>query len=125
MSEPNVEQYKPYIEGWRRRLRLEREAAQRRQQQALADAQRVAQFLAERYHVRRVILFGSLVKERFERDSDIDLAVEGLDPAEYFHAWAEVRELTHIPVDLKPLESCYDYFRQRINEEGVVLYEAT
>lgn len=75
--------------------------------------------------MRRVILFGSLVKERFERDADIDLAVEGLDPTEYFHAWAEVSELTDISVDLKPLERCYDHCRQRINQEGVVLYEAT
>lgn len=75
--------------------------------------------------MRRVILFGSVVKDRLQLDSDIDLAVERLDPAEYFHALAEVRELTDIPVDLKPLESCYGYFQRRIKAEGVALYEAT
>ena len=115
--------YEPYIEGWRRRLRLEREALRRRKEQALADARRIAQFLADHYDVRRVILFGSLARGEFRFDSDIDLAVEGLAPARYFRALADTVDLTDVPVDLKPLEDCHELIRQRIREQGVVLYE--
>ena len=33
--------------------------------------------LAEKYHIQKVILFGSRARGDFKRTSDIDLAVEG------------------------------------------------
>ena len=34
-------------------------------------------YLAEKYHIQKVILFGSRARGDFKRTSDIDLAVEG------------------------------------------------
>ena len=57
-------------------------------------ARRIARSLRERFGGRvKVFLFGSLTDpDRFAHDSDIDLAVEGLSPTEYWDAWALAEE---------------------------------
>ena len=44
--------------------------------------------LAEKYHIQKVILFGSRARGDFKRTSDIDLAVEGGE-VESFANWKE------------------------------------
>lgn len=117
------ERFASYVAGWKRR-RAEEEAADRRYRaKAREAAQRAAQLLADRYGVRRVTLFGSLLDDRFGRGSDIDLAVEGLEPARFFRADAQLAQEIEVPVDLKLLSDCPELLRQRIAQEGKVLYE--
>ncbi len=85
-------------------------------------ARRAAGLLAERYGVRKVILFGSLAWRRPRLASDIDLAVEGLAPERFFRADAELAREIPIPVDLKLLGECPPMLRRRIETEGVVLH---
>jgi len=60
-------------------------------ERAFRVAQVAAQLLRERYGVSRVRVFGSLVHaERFHEGSDIDLAVEGLEAADYWEAVTSV-----------------------------------
>ncbi|KKM12436.1 hypothetical protein SY88_04225 [Clostridiales bacterium PH28_bin88] len=93
---------------------------------ALAAAERAACRIGREFDVRRVILYGSLVHEpdRFYEESDIDLAVEGLEPGDFFAAWrlAET-EAGGFPVDLTLLEEVKSWLKERIIVEGRVLYD--
>lgn len=122
-TEDRDDRFASYVVGWRRR-RAEQEAADRRYRaKAREEARRAARLLADHYGVRRVTLFGSLLGDRCKQGSDIDLAVEGLDPARFFRADAHLAREIEVPVDLKLLGDCPELLRQRIAEEGEVLYE--
>lgn len=110
-TEDRGERFASYIAGWRRR-RAQEEATDRRYRvKARREAQCAAQLLAEHYGVRRVTLFGSLLGDRFKQGSDIDLAVEGLDPARFFRADAHLAREIGVPVDLKLLRDCPELLR--------------
>jgi predicted nucleotidyltransferase len=84
---------------------------------ALASAQACAELLKSSFGARRVIPFGSLVGQGLWHDrSDIDLAVEGLSPADYFRALSTCWELLPqgIKLDLEPLEEPRPELRARI-----------
>jgi len=114
--------YAPYVEAWRQRLAAEREAAEAGRAAAMEEARRAAKILIDRYGVTRVVLFGSLAWRRFGPTSDIDLAVEGLDPRRFFRADAELAREISRPVDLKDLADCPPLLRGRIEEEGTTLH---
>ena len=65
------------------------------------------------------MVFGSLVKDRFNLDSDIDVSAEKIPPERDFEAVARVNDLSSRWVDLKPLEDLEPYFRERILTTGV------
>lgn len=113
----------PYIEAWKRRIAA-REAADRKfAGEAMEVAREAAGRLVEGFGVERVILFGSLAGwRRFRRDSDIDLAVDGLAPQPFIRADADLAWHLSAPIDLKLLDDCPSLLRQRIEEEGVVLH---
>ena len=67
----------------------------------------------------RVWLYGSLASDRFRVDSDVDIAVEGLEPALQFRAIAHLSGLLRVPVDLLRWEDAPDSLKERILEEGV------
>lgn len=116
-------QYATYIEGWKRRREKEEQELNALREVALVKAQKAADFLAQRYKVKKVILFGSLVTQRYKRDSDIDLAVEGLEKQLYFKALTEVERVVNSTVDIKPLEEAKGFFLEQINKKGRVLFE--
>lgn len=98
--------------------REERYAALRRQAFRLGGA------LREAFGSRtRVYLFGSLLDiDRYRDASDIDLAVEGLDPAEYWEALRIVDEISEgASVDLVRLETAAEGLRTVVRHEGEVL----
>ena len=49
------------------------------------------------------------------------LAVEGIEPAQFFYALADLNALAPSRVDLKPLESLEVHFKQRVLSTGEVL----
>lgn len=71
----------------------------------------------------RVYLFGSLLEPlRFRLDSDIDLAVEGLSPSEYWEALALVEpDAPGARIDLVRLESASAALRDVVRSEGELL----
>jgi uncharacterized protein len=112
-----------YIDYWR-----DRQARQKRQHQQLATQARqevglIADLLVKQYDVQRIVLFGSLVRDRFVAESDIDLAVEGLPSASYFEILALVNQLASRWVDLKRWEDLYPHFQSRVIDTGEVIYE--
>ena len=112
-----------YIAYWKKQQAIRRHENQALADEARQDLGRIVQHLRDEYGVERVILFGSLAKNKFTSTSDIDLAVAGLAPENFFEAYAHVNRLTQFQVDLKPLESLTPHFYRRVLEQGEILYE--
>lgn len=88
---------------------------------------RVAEF-CRRYHIRRLSLFGSVLREDFRPDSDVDMLVEfepGHEPGFFGLARME-RELSGLlggrKVDLRTPEDLSRYFRDEVLAEAEVRY---
>lgn len=116
----------PYVAAWRERRQLEQEQLARRLQVGRKAAVRCAEFLAKRYAVRRVYLFGSMLGNTLvHQRSDIDLAVVGLSAEQYVRALADIWDLLPpgFEVDLVPLEDAFPEMIERIRTEGEVLYD--
>jgi predicted nucleotidyltransferase len=106
---------------WRR---LQSERLARGQARAAALRQHLPaarRLLVERYGARRVVLFGSLARGDVTERSDVDLAVEGLDPAGCFTALADLIGLFDTPVDLVEIERAGPSMLARLQFEGIEL----
>lgn len=119
------EDWAPYIEALSRRpappeLSPEEE---RERKQLLTRVRQAAAMLKSRFAARRVILFGSLAHASwFVRDSDVDLAIEGLASEDYWQAWRLVEEIMgDRPVDLIEIETAGESLRRAIERYGVEL----
>ncbi|MBN1421400.1 MAG: nucleotidyltransferase domain-containing protein [Planctomycetes bacterium] len=67
-------------------------------------------------------LFGSLaVGSHFRGSSDIDLAVEGLEPDRIFLAVGRALGISEFDIDIKPFERMPKEWQERIRAEGEVL----
>jgi predicted nucleotidyltransferase len=81
-----------------------------------------------RHHIRRLALFGSVLREDFSPASDIDVLVEferGRVPGlRFFRIEAELSELLGRKVDLQTPQFLSPYFRDRVLEEAEVQYDA-
>lgn len=119
------EQWQSYIDAARHRVaRPATTAAEQTERQRLLDRVRqVATELKKRFEVRRVILFGSLANaDWFTPDSDIDLAVEGLNADFYWQAWRLAEDIVDTrPVDFIELETAKESLRQAILRYGIEL----
>lgn len=113
---------KKYIDYWRNRQIRENQYHKKLADQARQEAKLIVDFLVQQYNVQRVILFGSLTRNRFVAESDIDLAVEGLSATNYFEILAQVNRLSSRWVDLKLWQDLEPYFQSRVLETGEVLY---
>ena len=83
---------------------------------------KLATLLREQFGAEQVKVFGSLIdKDRYTRWSDIDLAVWGIAPEQYYKAVGAVNDLSaDIRVDLVDLRSCNSAtLEQIIEEEGI------
>lgn len=90
------------------------------QHEAREWATRCAAVLRHRFGARRVIPFGSVVGVgTWHAGSDLDLAVEGIAPEQFFRAWAALRQLLPpgLEVDLVDLEQAGEALRARILRE--------
>ena len=79
--------------------------------------------LAQKYHIEKVILFGSRARGDYKRVSDIDLAVQGGD---ILHFALDVEEETSTPLkyDVVNLDkNVQTELREIIEREGKILYE--
>jgi predicted nucleotidyltransferase len=74
--------------------------------------------LDKKYHWDEVYLFGSVAqKGKFRRNSDIDIAVRGLDKLEHYAFIGEISDLLNKRVDVILLEECH--FADSIRERGI------
>jgi hypothetical protein len=90
-----------------------------------ADALAVA---CRRHAVRRLCAFGSVLRDDFGAESDIDLLVEfeaGRTPGfGFFRLQEELARLFGRPVDLNTRASLSPYFRDRVLHEARDVYVA-
>lgn len=83
--------------------------------------------LCRRYHVRRLALYGSVLREDFGPESDVDVLVE-FEPSHtpgfaFARLQRELSELLGFPVDLHTYRSLSRYFRDEVSRQSKVLYE--
>ena len=81
-----------------------------------------------RNHIRRLALFGSVLRDDFRRDSDVDALVE-FEPGHmpglaFFRMQRELSALLGRTVDLNTAQDLSPYFRDQVLSEAEVLYDA-
>ena len=90
-------------------------------QQALAE-------FCQRNRIRRLALFGSILRDDFRLDSDVDVLVEfepGSTPGlAFFTMEAELSNILGRKVDLNTPGFLSKYFRDEVLREAEVLYAA-
>jgi predicted nucleotidyltransferase len=92
------------------------------------DRERLAEF-CRRNHVRRLALFGSVLRDDFRPDSDVDVLVE-FEPGHipglrFFGLERELSEILGRRVDLNTPSFLSPYFRHRVLAEAEVQYVAS
>lgn len=90
------------------------------------DRETIADF-CHRNHIRKLALFGSVLREDFRPDSDVDILVEFLPDARVslFKMAAMERELSEVigrKVDLRTPGDLSRYFRQEVLDEAEVQF---
>jgi len=88
---------------------------------------RLAEFCRQ-HHIRRLSLFGSVLRDDFRPGSDVDVLVEfepGRAPGlEFFRMEQELSELLGCRVDLNTPGFLSPYFREQVLAEAQVQYAA-
>lgn len=86
---------------------------------------KIADF-CQRYHIQRLAIFGSALREDFSADSDVDILVEfqkGREPGfAFFGMQDELTELLGRKVDLHTPNFLSRYFRDEVIENAEVQY---
>ncbi|MBI4499173.1 MAG: nucleotidyltransferase family protein [Chloroflexi bacterium] len=92
-------------------------------EQAIAD-------FCRKHHIRRLAFFGSVLRDDFRPDSDIDVLVE-FEPGQvpgFFGLVGMEEELTVLfggrKVDLRTPGELSRYFRQKVLDSAVAVYDA-
>ncbi len=78
------------------------------------------QEISKKYHVKRVLLFGSSINPVTE-SHDIDIAVEGVAPEDFFKYYGDLMLKLSKPVDLIDLSES-SKFVELILQEGVLIH---
>ena len=91
------------------------------------DREKLAEF-CRRNHIRKLALFGSVLRENFRPDSDVDVLVE-FEPGHvpglrFFGLEKELSEILGRKVDLNTASFLSPYFRSRVLAEAEVQYVA-
>ena len=91
------------------------------------DRQKIAEF-CRRHHIRKLALFGSVLRDDFGPDSDVDVLVEfetGHVPGlAFFDIEAELSQILGRNVDLSTLQFLSRYFRDEVLNEAEEQYVA-
>jgi len=84
--------------------------------------------LCRRYHIRRLAIFGSVLRGELRPDSDIDVLVEfeeGRTPGfAFFDIQDELSRMIGRRVDLNTPHFLSPHIRQRVEEEAEVVFGA-
>lgn len=82
----------------------------------------------QRYHIRKLALFGSVLREDFSPESDVDILVEfeeGHVPGlAFFSMERELSGILNHNVDLNTPQFISPYFRDKVLTESEVQYDA-
>lgn len=87
----------------------------------LLDIEKVESILI-RYGAEKIILYGSLARGDYRKDSDIDICYEGIPDENYFRVVAECLMEIQRRVSILDFKNMRGYFKQKILKEGKLLY---
>jgi hypothetical protein len=95
--------------------------------EATKDAVAIRRLIESKYRPQRIYQWGSLLHpERFDENSDIDFAVEGITaPETFFNMLGDAMKLTRLPLDIVQIEKIEIEFADAIRQSGKVVYERT
>ncbi len=86
---------------------------------------KIAEF-CQRYHIRKLALFGSVLRDDFEPGSDVDVLVEftpGYVPGfSFFAIQDELSELLDRRIELHTPKFLSRYFRDKVEAEAEIQY---
>ena len=88
----------------------------------IVDDLREFEKILRHYGAEKIILYGSLARGDYRVDSDIDLCYEGIPAYDYFRVLAECLLQAHRRFNLVDLKTAKGYFRDRILNEGKLIY---
>ena len=96
-----------------------------RQAQIAFPQEKIAEF-CRKHHIKKLAIFGSVLRSDFRADSDIDVLVE-FDPDHipglaFFAMADELSEILGHKVDLNTPQCLSRYFRDKVLQEAVVQY---
>lgn len=81
----------------------------------------------QRYSIRKLSLFGSVLRDDFTEESDLDVLVEfeaGKTPGlAIITMQDELSKMTNCRVDLRTPVDLSRYFRDRVLSEAIVIYD--
>ena len=87
----------------------------------------VVEAFCRRYHIRRLALFGSALREDFRSGSDIDVLVEfeseHIPGLTFFAMEEELAQILGRPVDLNTPQFISSEFRDQVAQEAEVIYD--
>lgn len=81
---------------------------------------KIIQDIARKYHVSRVLLFGSALSD-MDESHDIDIAVEGISDKDFYSFYGELLCALSKPVDVVDL-SRKTKFTELVLKDGVAIY---
>ena len=88
-------------------------------EQAIAD-------ICRRYHIRRLALFGSVLRNQLRSDSDLDVLVEfdehHTPGFAFFDVEAELSQILGRKVDLNTPQFLSPHFRQEVEAQAEVVF---
>ncbi|MDA3941166.1 MAG: nucleotidyltransferase domain-containing protein [Spirochaetia bacterium] len=92
---------------------------------AAKEAEDIILLIQNNFSVKRIYQWGSLLSpEQFDENSDIDIAVEGLDSVEdFFKMYGTALEKTTFSLDLVEMEKIDVLNRKSIIKNGKLIYE--
>jgi len=111
-----------YVKGWRDRIKKEQQQMIKRIDDARKTIPLIIKIL-KKYDIEQIIIFGSICNQNhFTKRSDIDIAVLGLEDKFFFQAYGELMMKLEYEIDLKPFEQLDQLIKNRIMENGEVIY---
>lgn len=78
--------------------------------------------ISKKFGVKKILLFGSSLED-IESAHDIDIAVSGIDPKDFFKYYAKISMSVEDEVDIIDLDDIREHLYKRILSKGKVLYE--
>ncbi len=78
--------------------------------------------ISKEFGAKKLLLFGSCLEE-IESAQDIDIAVSGVKPREFFKYYGKVSMAVDDEVDIVDLDDVREHLYKRILSKGKVLYE--
>ena len=79
--------------------------------------------IAKNFKLKRVYIFGSFINGNYHFNSDIDIAVEGIDYSEFLKFYSVLLKKISLPVDVKIYEDFKPEIQKDIKRKGKIVYE--